>query len=267
MYAAAGHIGVKQDQDRSAAMSSDQYLLVLLCDGIGEFKGSGRVAELVVRAIEEEKPESRDGMMAAIRTVQEDIKREGIEGGTTLICAYRNHAWPDGEVVIQHLGNGAVMHLAGDFSDPGPGQFPYRYRHVVLPHVDPQGVLVRHVSHRSMAPELDLSETRLRLNSPQGDILLFVTDGIATLEEEMIVRNEEGSFWRYEFGALQLLLERLGRFMQEPQEHEGFSKRLGEFVHDALARMKDDGLLEDDASLGIIVTDAVLQYHRKRPKQ
>ncbi len=107
---------------------------------------------------------------------------------------------------------------------------PYRIRHVVLPHVDEQGVLVRHVSHNSMAPELALSESTLRLNAPDGDILLLLTDGIATLEEEMVIKDPSGTLWRLQPTALQLILEKLHAFLSIAHDHMSMQADLAQFA-------------------------------------
>ena len=263
MYVAAAHIAIKKDQDRSLCIAQEQYRLVALCDGIGEFRDSGRVADLLVEAIRTELPENRSQFETSIRTAQEGIKVEGLQGGTTLLCCYQCGQQGDDEVMIHHLGNGAVLHLAGDFHERGPSQVPYRIRHVVLPHVDEQGVLVRHVSHNSRAPELALSETTLRLNAPNGDILLLLTDGIATLEEEMVIKDPSGTLWRLQPAALQLILEKLHAFLSIAHDHMSMQADLAQFATSTLQGLKESGVLEDDASLGILLTDTVLSCYRK----
>jgi serine/threonine protein phosphatase PrpC len=264
MYFAAGHIAIKKDQDRSLCIAREQYRLVALCDGIGEFKDSGRVADLLVEAIGLEMPESRAELEGSVRTTQEGIKSGGLEGGTTLLCCYQCGRHVSDEVTVAHLGNGAVFHLAGDFHERGPSQVPYRMHHVVLPHVDEQGVLVRHVSHTSGVPELALSETTIRLNAPHGDILLLVTDGIATLEEEMVTRDPSGTLWQLQSTAMQLVLERLHTFLSGGVAPMTFQADLGRFVASALQGLKESGVLEDDASLGVVVTEAALSYYNKQ---
>ena len=264
MYIAASHIAIKKDQDRSLCIAQEQYRLVALCDGIGEFKDSGRVAEVLVEAIRTELPEKRSQFETSIRTTREGIRLEHYEGGTTLLCCYQCGQHDDDEVTIHHLGNGAVLHLAGDFHERGPSQVPYRMHHVVLPHVDEQGVLERHVSHNSGAPELVLSETKIRFNAPNGDILLLVTDGIATLEEEMVIKDPSGTLWRLQSTALPQVLEKLHEFLSLNRDHTTIQVDLAQFAQTTLQGLKESGVLEDDASLGIVVTDPVLAYYRKR---
>ncbi|WKZ67086.1 MAG: protein phosphatase 2C domain-containing protein [Flavobacteriales bacterium] len=264
MYFAAGHIAVKKDQDRSLCIAHEQYRLVALCDGIGEFKDSGRVAELLVEAIRSEMPEHRTELDGIVRSAQEGVKAGGLVGGTTLLCCYQCGRHASDEVTVAHLGNGAIFHLAGDFYERGPSQVPYRMHHVVLPHVDEQGVLVRHVSHTSGTPELALSETTLRLNSPHGDILLLVTDGIATLEEEMVTRDPSGTLWRLQASAMQQVLEQLHTFLSGVRAPMTVQTDLGRFVASTLQGLKESGVLEDDASLGVVVTEAVLSHYNKQ---
>ncbi|MBK6774562.1 MAG: hypothetical protein IPG74_01500 [Flavobacteriales bacterium] len=130
--------------------------------------------------------------------------------------------------------------------------------------MDEQGVLVRHVSHNSGAQELALSESTLHLNAPNGDILLLVTDGIATLEEEMVVKDPSGTLWRLQPAALQQILEKLHAFLSVDHGHSSMQADLAQFAQTTLQGLKESGVLEDDASLGIVVTGPVLAYYRKR---
>lgn len=263
MYFAAAHIAIKKDQDRSLCVVHENYRLIALCDGIGEFKDSGRVAELLVDAIGTDLPENRTELEDSIRTAQEGIKLAELQGGTTLLCCYQRVMHSSEEVTINHLGNGAVLHLAGDFHERGPSQVPYRFHHVVLPHVDEQGVLVRHVSHTSKAPEVAFSDATLRLNAPNGDILLLLTDGVASLEEEMVTGDPTGTLWRLQSTALQQVLEKLHDLLSVDLDQASFAAELTRSAGTILQSLKESELLEDDASIGIVVTDAVLAYYRK----
>ena len=264
MFVSAGHIGVKLDQDRSGHSRSENSSLLVICDGIGQYPGSGAVAELLVRILKEECPESLDELQRTFRTGKEALKLDNMEGGTTMLYAVHTPAGIDEELRIAHLGNGAVIHLAGDYMELGPAEYPYRYHHVILPHVDEQGALVRHFSHNSGTEELRATETRLTLNAPNGDIVLFVSDGIAALEEELSIRNQDGSYWRYQFSALQFVLHELGRFIRAHTDPSRFQADLDEFIPKVLDDLKSEKLLEDDAALGIVVTEPVLAYLKRK---
>lgn len=267
IFFAAGHLGIKMDQDRHWCAEGGAPPLLALCDGIGEYPGSGEVAELMVAMIGERKPRSYEEWSECVVAARGKVREQGVEGGTTLLCCYTERDASQGaaeRLCIHHLGNGAVLHLSGDFHTLGPSQAPYKVNHVVMPHVNSQGALLRHVSHSSGEEELRLSEQVLRLNQSTGDIVLMVTDGITTLEEEMLIKHEEAGYLRVQSEALQYVLSRLHAFLETNSASPVVDEGLRGFVTDVLLGLKQEQLLDDDASLGLVVTQRVLDHYAKK---
>jgi serine/threonine protein phosphatase PrpC len=265
MYFAARHLGVKLDQDRHWCAKGSGTPLLALCDGIGEYPGSGAVAELMIDMVSERMPRSHKEWNECVVAARDMVLEKRLEGGTTLLSCYAEEEALDASdrLIIHHLGNGAVLHLAGDFHDLGPSQAPYKVNHVVMPHVNGQGALARHVSHGSGAEELRLSEQVLRLNQPAGDIVLMVTDGITTLEEEMLIKHMEAGYLRVQSEALQYVLGRLHSLLQVNCVSLAFGEVLEQFTGEVLLGLKEEQLLDDDAALGLVVTQRVLDHYAK----
>lgn len=68
-----------------------------------------------------------------------------------------------------------------------------------MPHVDKEGSLLRHISHDSKVYELTPSFIDLSLTGISGDIILIFSDGISTLEEDIIVMDDQQRIWRNRF--------------------------------------------------------------------
>lgn len=256
--------GVKLDQDFAHHYNKNpEQGLILLCDGIGQYEESGEVAKLVVEEFffyEQEK--NIEDIQQFIYKVAENIKRKKIIGGTTFINAIIKRQ----EIYLSYLGNGGVIHCAGDFNETASDSCPYRYSEILLPHVNKNGSLTRHLSFNSNKEELQLSKVNLTLNNPKGDILLFYTDGINTIEESFILKDNEGRFWRKEATSIQLILELIHAFLLG-EAQDAVKNDFGIFNRKILNELKEKDLLEDDASLGIYMTDQVLEYYRALKKE
>ena len=143
----------------------------------------------------------------------------------------------------------------------------------ILPIRDADGTVIgiaginRDVSERMrLEEELRASELTLRLNCPAGDILLFFTDGVGSLEEEMMKENG-GNPWRYQQPAVQLILDALNGFLMDHCAEGDLAAALDKFVVEVLADLKERThlevrYLEDDAALGIVLTETVLKHYR-----
>ncbi|MCZ2846187.1 MAG: hypothetical protein O2U61_06820 [Candidatus Bathyarchaeota archaeon] len=254
MYISASFIDVKKHQDYADFSNVPEYQTLVLCDGIGEFEMSRDISEFTVHQI----------LKKSYKTLKELIldgeleikKKSGLIAGTTVIQAYipKN----SNKVKIEYLGNGGIIHLPGDFGSLPNSTYPYRYNEVMLPHIAPNGALTRHISHHSSKQELAPGEFEIKMNHPAGDILLFFTDGISALEDKVILKDDMGRFWRNEPETIQLILQELNSFLKHTRDLLHFQDRLVDFNNSVLKKLKESNMLEDDASLGIIVSEDVL---------
>jgi serine/threonine protein phosphatase PrpC len=260
MYLSASHIDVKRNQDYADFADNDDYQALILCDGIGEFDDSGKFSNLVVNQCIEKHYSTIKELLLDNEIL--GIKDKTIEGGTTILfarCEKNNDL-----LKIEYLGNGGIIHFSGDFATNQNTELPYRYAEIMLPHVSPDGALRRHFSHNSGKAELEICDISLKLNHPCGDIIVFFTDGISSLEDKVILQDSEGRFWRNESPTIQNILSELNLFLNANKSNE-FQEALNQFAKFVLNKLKNNNLLEDDASLGIIITKEVIDYYNSLP--
>lgn len=258
MYLSARHINIKLKQDSTNFSNDEDYKAIIVCDGIGEFSQSQIVSEKITEVMIE-KAYSDIGQL--IQDSEIIALKDNIEnGGTTVIFAGIEK---NNKVKIQYLGNGGCIKLNGDFNQSNQGLLLYKYNHLINPHINDSGALTRHLSKESGKQERIVSEITISLNNSNGDILLFFTDGINSLEENVIIKDNEGRFWRHESSSIQIILEKLHVFLMENNNSSDFQDKLIYFNEGVLNDLNDLNLLEDDASLGIIITEDVLKLYRK----
>lgn len=263
VYSAATHRGVKLDQDRADHSGENGKFKLILCDGIGGLDNSGAAAEFVVK--EYLKSESSSGKKLVEKLVYTDDVRTLPKGGTTLLAAYGEAAY-GGEkalITIDHLGNGGAIHLHGDYAELGVSRAPYMYAQLILPHIASDDSLTRHLSHEGGKNERSVSRVAVELNYHRGDILILFTDGIASLERNVVIQDDADRHWRHETDNIQFILARLHDFLTHSRR-ESFQQDLGGFLDEVLNDLHEAEMLEDDASLAIIMTEQVLDY-LKRP--
>jgi serine/threonine protein phosphatase PrpC len=260
MYFSVRHIDVKLNQDYSDFSNYDEKKSLVLCDGIGEFADSGVVAQQVV-----EKFINKNYLKLSEVITDNDVislKNKKLIGGTTFISAV-NLKNTD-KVKIEYLGNGGIIHLHGDYSTNVNSEEPYRYGEIMIPHISPSGALTKHISHNSEKIELATSTIELNLNYITGDVILLFSDGISSLEDKVILKDNENRFWRNENPAIQLILSELNLFLKTNISPRTFQDELIGFNQTILEKLKAEKYLDDDASLGIIITENVLNYYREQ---
>jgi hypothetical protein len=256
MYFSAKHIDIKLKQDY--ADFNDNSLII--CDGIGEFTDSGKVAKLVVNQFIGKGYSKLSHLIADNEFMK--FKKDNIIGGTTFISAVKQNNLD--KIQLEYLGNGGIIHLHGDFSTNMNSEEPYRYGEIMIPHISPNGALTKHISHNSEKIELSSSRIELNLNYISGNIILLFSDGISSLEDKVILKDNEGRFWRNENPAIQLILKNLDLLLKSNIKSDIFQEKLIEFNQEILEKLKSENYLEDDASLGIIITENVLNHYSEK---
>jgi hypothetical protein len=258
MFLSAHYIDVKLRQDYADFAIHDNNKVLVICDGIGDFKDSGVVSKAVVDRF------INKGYKTLVEVVGDNQLKELGEsrliGGTTFISAI--HPNNQDKVHLEYLGNGGVIHLHGDFANNTNSDEPYRYGDIMIPHISPNGALTKHISHNSKKNELAASRITLNLNYYNGDILIFFSDGISSLEDKIILKDGQGRYWRNENAAIQHILKQLDKFLIKNAPISDFQERLAKFNIEILKELKKSQYLEDDASLGFIITENVLKYYQ-----
>ncbi len=256
MYISAKHINVKLNQDCSDFLITDDFKSLILCDGIGEFGNSGKFSEVVCEIMIDSAYTDIDELIYNDKIIK--LKESNIEGGTTILFANTNN---NKDLTIEYLGNGGCIQLSGSFAKNQNNLLPYRYNNLINPHISSNGSLTRHLSHNSNKNEHKRGKITLTLNNINGDILIFFTDGINSLEENIIINDNEGRYWRNESASLQFIIASLNDFLITENKSEDFQESLQKFNLKILEELKNKELLEDDASIAIVITEEVLKYY------
>jgi hypothetical protein len=261
VYISAQHLGVKKNQDRTAF----ELNKVVICDGIGEFSDSAKAAEIAIENILF--AEDKLAIKGMIEKSASEIVEQGIIGGTTLIYGFIDESDDIPIVRLTYIGNGSIYHMHGNFFELPISYLesnkPYLYSNLLIPHIDKEGVLLRHISHHSTDSELIPSFIELSLTGIDGDIVLLFSDGISTLEEDIVVVDGHERIWRNQSENVSIILSDLHAWLTI-NCIDITQSQLDAFLKDELDKLKSSKKLEDDASLGIIITNPVLDYYKNK---
>ncbi|MBL0330038.1 MAG: hypothetical protein IPP64_11625 [Bacteroidetes bacterium] len=257
VYLSAKHIAIKKDQDRTF-FDRDK---IILCDGIGEFKDSAKAAEILIdNLITTQSIVETRGMIE--KSVMEIITSNLIAGTTYIMATLMDD---NNKLALSYIGNGGIIKMQGDFYEL-PKTYsdinkPYRYLNLMMPHIDRDGILVRHVSHQSNPEELIPSNIDITLDGINGDIVIICTDGITSLEDDFIVADDQSRLWRNQSGLLSKFIEHLHDFLKANYAFIS-NQKIEKFIELELNDFKENKLLEDDASVGVILTEEVINYYK-----
>lgn len=261
IYCAATHIGVKANQDRT----SDNHHRLVLCDGVGEFPQSEIAAETLISNINFMDGYSKQALVAHIDEAKIELERKKINGGTTMLLADANDFAKEGIVHLAYVGNGAIFQFGGDFTELGEGfdamWLPFRYTNLVIPHVEKDNALTRYIGPNVLSEDSMPTFMDIELNNGNGDALLMVTDGIASLENDLIMQDDAGRIWQLRSTLVHELINSIFGWLKDSDttvSNEGLQLFLGK----QLTGMKEKGMLEDDASIGLIFTKEFLKKNK-----
>ncbi|MGM0947147.1 MAG: protein phosphatase 2C domain-containing protein [Bacteroidota bacterium] len=251
-------LGVSKNQDY--ADHADNGLVI--CDGIGSMQDSGVIARKVVETfIEQFLSEESFEDQELVNKITRHVKDSSLTGGTTLIYG---RELSDQKFRVGYLGNGGLIHFRGDFYYERIGETISHYSNLIIPHVDRIGALTKHISSDSTEKSIQLSTLDLTLNSEKGDLLLFYSDGIGSLETQFVADMEDDGLWRIELELIQDLLLSLHEELIKPVEIENRKEQLINMLKIKCGELKKLGRFEDDVSIGLVITDKVFDYYHSK---
>lgn len=259
IFLSAKSIAVKMDQDRVSV--SDRN--ILLCDGIGSFDRSGEVADIALQHLQY--ANNNLELKSCIIMAHTEILNKQIIGGTTMISAIVME--DESKVLLAYLGNGSIYHFSGDLFDK-PESYEdlnkvNRYINYLLPHVDKDGALLKHISNCSTEEELGPSLLEVSLTGLHGDVILMFTDGISSLEEDIIIADDQSRIWRNQSENVSSILDHWDVWMKTNYRNID-KEKLDKFLEDELAWLRENRKLDDDASIGLIMTKTVIDYYKMK---
>jgi serine/threonine protein phosphatase PrpC len=180
--------------------------------------------------------------------------------GTTLLVGVDTGA----ELVAGYAGNGAVWHLRGNLEARTPSDAPWNAVNLLNPHSLPVGgreVLYNLVDAAAPAPPVP-AVVSVRKDPRFGDVLLVCTDGISSADQAIHGTDPAGSLWISAEPALLACFQALRDLFDA---WDGTSELpLRDALHACLHDLRSRGMLEDDATVGVIVTADALRHQRRR---
>lgn len=282
--------GQEDNQDAAAALTlPDGQQSVLVADGLGSFAWAGEAARFVVeasrrllageggmplpqRALPELFPRVQAQLAvhagAALAALPQDVRARidpSQSWGTTLLVA----AETTDLLIAAYVGNGGIFHLRGSFFASGSeGALPWNVTNYLNPHsIREMGreALYRYLGAAVEPHQIEPTTFGLRKDTRFGDILLLCSDGIFSQDQVRYGEPGDGSTW----GELSLpLLAVLGSLRTCFAEAADLTaQRLEATLTTCLADLRTRELLDDDATLGLLVTGQACAYRRAQQER
>lgn len=252
---------------------------VAVADGLGSHFGAEVAARLVVSSIGGQlgrlgNPEELD-IASLFSGACESIKRYWLEQrgklppgvdplaafGTTAICCV---SLPD-RIAMGYVGNGGLFHLRGNFNSfPSSQLMPWSALNYLNPHSIPhQG---KNLLYKLLSPVADgatMTPTDLSITKDLatfGDIMICVTDGIYSFDQVQMGYDNDRHIWISGEPSMDLLFKRLDQFFTTDPTSSGLTSSLETYLGELL----EAGLVSDDCTVAVLVTDRALEYQAKR---
>lgn len=274
--ATLSHKTINQDAYAIARNTRIPLAGVIVADGLGSHYGSeigSRLAAAGLKdSIEEVACTCEVDMIGAFEAARErlvsyvdchvedfpsDLDRRNAFG-TTLLSAVET----PNEIAIGYLGNGGIFHIRGNFNAfPISQLLPWTAVNYLNPHSLPQGgknLLYKLLSVYSQGAEVMPSVLTIRKDIELfGDILLVCSDGIYSYDQTPMGRDDQQHVWISGEDTMVLFFEALKSFF-EKRTHTDEALQLA--LEEYLRQLESKGLVTDDCTLGVLVTDRALRY-------
>lgn len=268
----------QRNEDAAAEFAGGEppFRGVAVADGLGSFSNGRDAARFVIERVTAHATTldlgSHQGLQELFARVRRELREyvgdlpdasslASTAYGTTLIVGVETPT----QLIAGYTGNGAIWHLRGNFDDSTPVfGMPWSSVNYLRPHS-------LHVEGRERLYNLiDASEhfddpppTIIAVNKDQqfGDILYICTDGLYSADQVRLGADPEGALWIGAEPSMTSFYQSLRAYLLQSCEPASFQA----YWQDFLQGLKAAQLLEDDATLGVIVTgDALAHQQRKR---
>ena len=201
-----------------------------------------------------------DAWLEARASAPQETTGASAFGTTALICVEE----PE-DITMAYLGNGAMIHARGNFNTFPPSQLlPWSALNMLNPHSVPRdgkNLLHRHIAGESTVTAVTPTVVRLSKDLDAfGDIIIVTTDGIASFDQTPMGHDDEGRVWVSGEPSLGLLYEYLSAFFDGPAS----AARLRQYLERYLVRLDELGLVQDDCTVAVLVTQRTIEYQRHR---
>ena len=170
--------------------------------------------------------------------------------------------------IIAYIGNGSAWHIRGDFNNFNKNCtfFPWNAVNVLNPHSIQSPKTNRELLFRVFYPgaeATDVVPSVIQISkdkAPYGDMLVITTDGIYS-EDQIRLAQWKGLVCKFIDSPMELLIKELEALISnKPLTSEITNNCLKNFLDKMMAQK----MLDDDSSIGIILSDEMIEYHSRR---
>lgn len=249
---------------------------IVLGDGIGShFKpelGSKFCVSELVNLLEKSKSISDLDFNSLFKKVSNALKKEfentsdEIEPtkafGTTLVCVLE---FKD-KFIVAYIGNGSVWHLRGNYPTLINKQryLPWSALNILNPHTIDEGgkeALYKFFALKTSENQVDPSVlTITKDNLVFGDLLIVTTDGLYSNDHIPIAKDAEGGLWIGGEKKIEMLFHSLKEFSNNKDlTNDNLDNALTLYSE----LIKEQRLLDDDTTFGVIYTGKAIEYQNK----
>ncbi len=251
---------------------------IALADGLGSYVYPREAAKFVIaqakslsKACRLDSTENLTDLFIQIRhDLREYVRNlptpppsEAFFYGTTLLIAVETPT----HLIVAYTGNGGIWHLPGNFDEStGPDGIPWSSVNYLRPHSTFDNGKEKLYNLIDFSDAFDgLPPTVITVNKDRlhGDILVLCTDGIYSADQTIHGTDVEGDLWMKASPSMMALYKCLRSYFSEPQEEA----QLQELLRCYLGDLKDRNLLDDDATVGVIITGAARAHHEVKRKR
>ncbi|MEA2604068.1 MAG: family protein phosphatase [Acidobacteriota bacterium] len=251
---------------------------VAVADGLGSYTHAREASQFVVERaamlMKTSEISSGDHLYEVFTRIRQDLRDhvrqfpsaeppEAATFGTTLIVAVET----PNQLIAAYAGNGAIWHLRGNFDESTAAT---GISWSAVNYLRPHSLFVggREQLYNFIAPveELDgFPPTVITVDKDRkfGDILFICTDGIYSADQILYGTDAKGDLWISAEPSMASFYECLRAYFSQACEGPGLKDCMQRYLLDLKGRQ----LLEDDATVGVIVTGAALahQQRKRRP--
>lgn len=277
VIATATNTSKSENQDSKSEFEEENFKAFFIADGLGSFKYAQLASKRITDFFKEKSAMLRssstnDGQnfnevfkLAKQKLIdfsdeflKEDEKNEENLFGTTAIATYET----EDKISIAYVGNGAIWHIRGNFNEfPASYHFPWNVINYLNPHTIPENgkeALYRLISNSTDFNECIPSTIEITKDKFIGEIIMICTDGIYSADQLKAGKNDKGIWIKYETSMLKFF-EYLTHFFKENQNYS--KESIEQMLNQYLEELKPT--LDDDATIGILMTKEVLNYQNK----
>ena len=259
------------NQDAGKVFSNKRLNLygIVIADGIGSLDKAEIASQFVVDKIAETIGNLVDiadlnfnNIFSKIKTdfiafvkSDKELQKLDIEKslGTTVICAI---SLPD-EFIIAYAGNGSAWHVRGDINEFPPHYLlPWNSCNHLSPHSFPEvidGKMVPALYNFLSASEKKMFQpTIIRISKEKNfsQTVILTTDGVYAFDDGVCGQDDDGVVWIPGGRNLPKMYEYLKPLFRNKKVGH---KELEDDIKSFVKCMKDEGLIHDDTTIGVII--------------